>query len=156
MNQEKKYEKLFWSIALPGFGQLLNKKYVKGILFILLEILINVEGNLNEVIIYSFQRKIDSAIDSADYGWIMFYPCVYLFAMWDAFKDAGGGQSPFAFLPFVFAAFISTIGVIYSAKLPIFGVLWGPVFLPILFIVIGLIVGNVIKYFLLRRLSAKR
>ncbi len=35
-------EKLFWSIALPGFGQLLNGKYLKGGLFIFLEFLINI------------------------------------------------------------------------------------------------------------------
>lgn len=27
-------EKLLWSIALPGLGQLLNKKYAKGIMVI--------------------------------------------------------------------------------------------------------------------------
>ena len=31
-------EKLLWSIALPGFGQMLNGKYVKGILLIILEL----------------------------------------------------------------------------------------------------------------------
>ena len=33
-------EKLLWSIALPGLGQLLNKKYAKGIMVIFLELLI--------------------------------------------------------------------------------------------------------------------
>ena len=28
------FEKLMWSIALPGFGQYLNKKYFKGTSFI--------------------------------------------------------------------------------------------------------------------------
>jgi hypothetical protein len=64
----------------------------------------------------------------------MFYPCIYLFAMWDAYRDAGGGKSPFSFLPFVFSAYIGTIGVIYSNSLKFMDVLLGPVFLSILFL----------------------
>ena len=51
------YEKLLWSIALPGFGQLLNGKYVKGIIFILLEFVVNVQANFNEVITIKFSRR---------------------------------------------------------------------------------------------------
>jgi hypothetical protein len=79
-------EKLLWSIALPGFGQILNGKLIKGILIIFLEILINVQANFNEVIILSFHGEIVSAIEQTNYRWLMFYPCLYFFAMWDAFK----------------------------------------------------------------------
>jgi TM2 domain-containing membrane protein YozV len=61
------YEKLLWSIALPGFGQLLNGKYIKGILFIFLEIIINVRGNFNEIIMLSFQGEIENAVVQANY-----------------------------------------------------------------------------------------
>ena len=44
-------EKLLWSIALPGLGQLLNGKYIKGIVLIFLELLVYVQGNLNEIIL---------------------------------------------------------------------------------------------------------
>ena len=89
------YEKLLWSIALPGFGQLLNGKYIKGILFIFLEFLVNVQANFNEIIILSFQGDIEKAIVQADYQWLMFYPCLYFFAIWDAFKDGGGRKRTF-------------------------------------------------------------
>jgi hypothetical protein len=138
-------DKLFWSIALPGFGQLLNGKYIKGIVLIALEFLINVQANFNEVIILSFQGNIQAAIQKADYGWLMFYPCLYFFAMWDAYRDTGGGQSPFSFLPFVFSAYFVTIGLIFSDKLWLFGVLWGPVWLPILFLLPGIALGLLIK-----------
>ncbi|WP_100407487.1 hypothetical protein [Bacillus solitudinis] len=142
---ENKTEKLLWSIALPGFAQLLNGKLVKGIVFIFLEFLINVQANLNLNIVHSFQGNMQSAIDLTNYQWLMFYPCLYLFAIWDAYRDEGGGSEPYSFLPFVFAAFLSTIGVIYSSTLRIFGVLWGPTFLPILFLLIGLVIGWIIK-----------
>jgi len=77
-------EALLWSIALPGFGQFLNGKLIKGIVFVFLEFLINVQANLNEVTISSFHGEIEKAIEQANYQWLMFYPCLYFFAMWDA------------------------------------------------------------------------
>jgi hypothetical protein len=74
-------EKLLWSIALPRFGQLLNGKYIKGILFIFLEIIINVQGNFIEIIMLSFQGEIEKGIVQANYQWLMFYPCLYFYAM---------------------------------------------------------------------------
>ncbi|RTQ94900.1 hypothetical protein [Lysinibacillus telephonicus] len=138
-------ETLLWSIALPGFGQLLNQKYIKGITLILLELLINIQANLNIAILLSFQGDIFSSIKETNYQWLMFYPCLYFFSMWDAFKDAGGGKSPFSFLPFVFAAYLVTIGIIYSAKITIFGVLFGPVFLPMVLVLPGVFIGLIVK-----------
>ena len=57
-NNKNKVEKLLWSIALPGFGQILNGKYLKGVLLIALEILVNVQANFNLAIIYSFHGEI--------------------------------------------------------------------------------------------------
>lgn len=51
-------EVLLWSIALPGFGQLLNRKYIKGILLIVLEVMINVMARLNVAIVHSFHGDI--------------------------------------------------------------------------------------------------
>ncbi|VEF46148.1 Uncharacterised protein [Bacillus freudenreichii] len=144
------YEKLLWSIALPGFGQLLNGKFLKGTLIIFLEFVINVQANFNKVIILSFNGQIEEAIHQADYGWLMFYPCVYFFSIWDAFKDAGGDKKPYSFLPFVFSAYFVTVGVIYSSSLKIFGVLFGPIFLPMLFLIPGISFGLLFKIVLTR------
>ncbi|WP_010098452.1 hypothetical protein [Ornithinibacillus scapharcae] len=142
-------EKLMWSVALPGFGQLLNRKYFKGIILITLELLINVLGNLNNAILLSFHGNIADAIAIANYNWLLFYPCVYSFAMWDAMKDAGGGEYPYSFLPFVLSAFSATVGLVYSSKLTILGVLLGPVWLPILFFFPGMAVGLLVKKILM-------
>ncbi|MCJ8009961.1 hypothetical protein ACFFF5_20150 [Lederbergia wuyishanensis] len=138
-------EKLFWSIALPGFGQLLNGRYVKGIVLILLEFLVNVQSNFNTVIMSSFHGDIETAISQANFQWLMFYPCLYFFAMWDAYKDAGGGKEKYSFLPFAFSAYFVTVGTIFSTKLRLFGVLLGPIWLPILSVIPGLVVGFLIK-----------
>lgn len=143
-----KQELIFWSIALPGFAQLLNGKYVKGILFLALEFLINVNANLNKVILLSFQGDINQAIEQTNYQWLMFYPCLYMFAMWDGYRDVGGVKTPYSFLPFVFTAYFVTVGVVYSTKLKLFGMLLGPVWLPILFLPLGFGIGLIISIIL--------
>lgn len=142
---DRKVEILLWSIALPGFGQILNGKFLKGLLLIGLEFIINVESNLNEVIISSLNGEIETSIIQTDYQWLMFYPCVYMFGMWDSFKDAGGGNTPYCVVPFVFGAYFGTIGVIYSR------VLLGAVWLGIVGVIVGVGVGILIRAVLIRR-----
>lgn len=146
-----KIEAILWSIALPGFSQLLNGKLFKGFLFIALEFLVNVQANFNEIIRLSFQGEIERAIDLADYQWLMFYPCLYFFAMWDAYKDAGGGKDKYSFLPFVISAYFVTVGCMYSSHFRLFGVLFGPVWLPMLCVIPGLIIGNLLRIGLKKR-----
>lgn len=146
MQRSDLVERLLWSIALPGFGQLLNRRFLKGLLLIVLEFLINVRAKLNLVIVFSFQGDMAKAVEATDYQWLMFYPCLYLFAIWDAYKDAGGGEGvKFATVPFVFSAYIGTIGVIYSSTFRIGGELLGPVFLPIVALIAGALVGAAVR-----------
>lgn len=158
MNSHKtnQSEVLLWSMALPGFGQFLNKKYVKGIVLIALEFIVNVKGKINEVIMYSFLGEIEQAIRVADYLWLMFYPCLYLFAIWDAYRDAGGAKRPYSYLPYVFSAYIGTIGVIYSPRFTVYGYYIGPVFLPIFGMVGGFIFGYVLRKMILSFRKSKK
>jgi len=138
-------EILMWSIALPGFGQYLNGKYFKGTILLILEFVINVQANFNQVIFLSFHGEISDAIKYTDYQWLMFYPCLYFLSLWDAAKDAGGAKDSYSFIPYILTAFLATVGLIFSSKLKIFGVLFGPVWLPILFVFPGAIIGGIIK-----------
>jgi hypothetical protein len=145
-----KLEVVLWSIAFPGFGQLLNRQLIKGILFILLELLINTNSHFNQGIMLSFSGEIDAAIKTVEFGWLMFYPCIYMFAMYDAYKNADGPAPPLSFLPFVFGAYFVTVGLMYSPKLKLFGVLFGPIWLPMLSLIPGLLTGFLIRYIILR------
>jgi hypothetical protein len=145
-----KLEVVLWSIAFPGFGQLLNRQLIKGILFILLELLINTSSHFNQGIMLSFLGEIDAAIKTVEFGWLMFYPCIYMFAMYDAYKNADGPAPPLSFLPFVFGAYFVTVGLMYSPKLKLFGVLFGPIWLPMLSLIPGLLTGFLIRYIILR------
>ncbi|MFG6118623.1 hypothetical protein [Thalassobacillus sp. B23F22_16] len=148
-------EVLLWSIAFPGFGQLLNRQLIKGIFFIVLEVFVNLYSKFNTAIIYSFLGEIDKAIEVTNFQWLMFYPCLYMFTIWDAYKDAHAAEPPkLAFLPFVFSAYFVTVGLIYSTKVKLFGVLFGPVWLPILFVIPGLVIGFLLRSLLLRVLTA--
>ena len=142
---KSKVESIFWSIAMPGLPQLLNGRLLKGILFIGLAITINIQSHLNAILLLSFQGMVDEAIEQTNYQWLMFYPCLYFFSMWDAYKDANEENSPLTFLPFVVSAYFITVGVMYSSTFTVKGVLLGPLWLPVLCSPIGLLVGLVIK-----------
>lgn len=153
MEEAKKkynYEALLWSVALPGFGQILNKKFFKGIVLIIFEVSINVMSRFNLAIVASFNWQIEQAIQITDYQWLMFYPCLYMFSLWDAFRDSNEHRSPYLYLPFAFGAYFVTVGLIYSARLHIFGILLGPVFLPMLFLLPGLATGFLIRKIITR------
>src|ERR1700730_7147616 len=117
MKNMSRLEAILWNIALPGFSQLLMGQYLKGILFVLLEFVINVNSHFNMAIMYSFLGEIEKSFSAANYEWLMFYPCVYMFALWDAYRFVMPKDEKFSFLPFVFGAYFITIGLMYSPKL---------------------------------------
>ncbi|MEW9673114.1 hypothetical protein [Ammoniphilus sp. 3BR4] len=70
---------------------------------------------------------------------------IYSLSIWDAYRDAGGGASPYSFLPFVFSAYMGTIGVIFSPTFQMLGFLLSSVFLSILFMLLGVGLGFILK-----------
>ena len=145
-----KLEAILWSIALPGFPQLLVGLWFKGTLFVLLEIVFNVQSNFNQAIMYSFLGETERAARTINYQWLMFYPCLYMFAMWDAYKISMEKEEQYAYLPFVFSAYFVTVGLIYSPKVYVFGQFIGPIFLPMLFVIPGVGIGLVLKRIFIR------
>ncbi|UII57144.1 hypothetical protein LS684_06800 [Cytobacillus spongiae] len=149
MQKLGKLEVMLWNIALPGFSQLLMRQYVKGILFIFLEITINMFARFNLAILYSFQGEIEQALNTINFQWILFYPCLYMYALWDGYRSVMSEDEKYSYLPFVFSAYSVTVGVFYSAKLKLYGVLIGPVFLPMLFLIPGIVIGLLLKYLMI-------
>ncbi|MGG1367809.1 hypothetical protein ABE322_18610 [Priestia megaterium] len=153
MRKTTKLEAVLWSVALPGFGQLLNGQLIKGLTFIFLEFLINTKSSFNHAILYSFLGQINKAIEVVNYQWLMFYPCVYMFAMYDAYKYSTKNTPYLSFLPFVGGAYTVTVGLMYASKLHFGEVLLGPIWLPIIFLVPGLILGFIVRYLLMKCLK---
>lgn len=146
-------EAALWSVAIPGFGQLINKKYLKAFSLIALELLINMQSGLNTIIIYSFQGQTRETIYSTNYQWLMFYPCIYFFAIWDAYRDAGGNEIPLLYVPFILSAYTGTIGVIFSNTFTIKNIFLGPIWLMLCSSLIGFGLGFIIRWAVLRYLK---
>ncbi|SEQ75173.1 hypothetical protein [Piscibacillus halophilus] len=108
-----KFEVLLWSIFLPGLGQILNQKLVKGFVLVILVIIVNYKSKLNLVIFSSFNGELSKAILMTDYQWLLFCPCLYMFAIWDAYKEAEGEVSVLGYIPFVMTAYFAVVGLIF-------------------------------------------
>lgn len=146
MKKMSRLEAVLWNIAFPGFSQLLTGHYLKGVLLVALEFLMNVNSHFNQAIMYSFLGEIEKAEAVLNYEWLMFYPCVYLFSLWDGYRMAMPKEEKYSFLPFVFSAYFVTVGLMVSPKVTIFQIHPGPVFLPMMFLIPGLLIGFLIKY----------
>jgi hypothetical protein len=148
MKKLSKLEAVLWSIAFPGFSQLLSGQYIKGLLFVILEFIMNVNSHFNSAIMYSFLGEIDKAEKVINYQWLLFYPCVYMFSMWDGYRTAMPATEKYSYLPFTFSAYMVTVGLMISPKVTIFNVHPGPVFLPMLFVIPGLLIGFILIWIL--------
>jgi hypothetical protein len=114
-----------------------------------LELTINVHSLFNQAIMFSILGKIKEAGGVVDYQWLMFYPCVYMFAMYDAYKCAEGKNPRLSFVPFAFGAYFVTIGLMYSPN-KIFGISFGPIWLPMMSLLPGLGIGFIIRYIIIK------
>jgi hypothetical protein len=150
MKKVEPLEAILWSIALPGFSQLLSGSIIKGLFFVSLEFIINVNSHFNKGIMLSFLGKTAEAANVIDYQWLMFYPCLYMFAMWDAFKMAQDKEKRYQYIPFAFGAYFVTIGLMYSPLVYVNGIFIGPVFLPMIFLIPGLGIGFIIQYLIIK------
>ncbi|TYR81724.1 hypothetical protein FZC66_07780 [Priestia megaterium] len=149
-------EALLWNIALPGFGQLLNQQYIKAVLLILLEFIVNMGAHFNEAIRLSFLGQTEQALTVVNMQWLMFYPCLYFFALWDGFKEAQAEAPLYSFIPFACCAYFVTVGIMYSPVLSIRGIFLGPIWLPMLSVIPGLIIGMLIQHYLVKRIHSAK
>lgn len=143
----------FWSIAIPGLGQLYNKQYLKGSIFLFLELVINNYANLNWAIYYSWLFDINSAQKILNYHWALFYPCLYVYSIYDAYYDCCAQNkkpmSKWMAIPYILTYVFGTISVIVgSGILPLGGIeKLGPIFLPVLVLIIFLGIGSSAVYY---------
>lgn len=77
-----------WSSLLPGFGHMYNMKAVKGLIILGWFLAIVYFSHVNAGIIATFTGKYLKARAIVNYQWLMFFPSIYLFSMWDAHNDA--------------------------------------------------------------------
>ena len=59
----------------------------QGYFFIILEVFINNYSNLNLAVYYSWLLDIEMAQKVINYHWLLFYPCIYVYSIFDAYYD---------------------------------------------------------------------
>ena len=59
-----------------------------GLTLLVLEFVINARSNLNLAIYHSFRGSFPQVYQVSNVQWLLFYPCVYAFAAWQAFNKA--------------------------------------------------------------------
>ncbi len=68
-----------------------------------------------------------------------------MFAIWDAYKEAEGEVSVLGYIPFVMTAYFAVVGLIFSSTLEVFGRILGPLYMTILFAIIGILMGLMVR-----------
>ncbi|SET18261.1 hypothetical protein SAMN05216389_106204 [Oceanobacillus limi] len=108
-----------FSLLMPGFGQIYNNQFVKGIIFVFIEHFDNILGKINQAIHLDFNGEHQAALDITVYDFMLFYPGFYVYAVWDAWYYAKkGANKATTAIPFIIAGFLGEMGAIFAPKLP--------------------------------------
>jgi hypothetical protein len=109
-----------FSILMPGLGQVYNRQFVKGIIFLIIEHFDNTLGNINEAIHLDFNGFHQEAINGTNFKYMLFYPGFFIYCVWDAwfFAKLGADKIKTA-IPFLTGGFLGTLTSIYSSYIPI-------------------------------------
>ncbi|MCI1858673.1 MAG: hypothetical protein LKI94_11390 [Sporolactobacillus sp.] len=77
----------WWSAALPGFGHMLLNMHLKGNIFFLTEMVINLQSRLNLAIVYTLTGQFKEAGELLDTRLILIYIPFYIFCIWDSYRS---------------------------------------------------------------------
>ena len=128
-----------FSMLMPGFGQIYNQQYIKGIFFVILEHYDNVSANINKAIQLDFNGFRQQALETVIYDGLLFYPGFYIYAVWDAwFYAKEGANKTKTAIPFIIGGFLGEFSSIYSSKIPI------PSLTSVLLMIIPMIIGLIV------------
>jgi len=76
----------FWSAMFVGLGHMLLSKYLRGFLLFGFEIAVNVVGNINLAIFYSFTGQFEMAKGILNTKLVLLYIPAYFFGIWDSYR----------------------------------------------------------------------
>ncbi|KJS65636.1 MAG: hypothetical protein JL50_15590 [Peptococcaceae bacterium BICA1-7] len=77
-----------WSSLLPGFGHIYNMKAVKSLIILGWALAIIHFSHVNDGVILTFTGEFSKAREIVNYQWLIFFPSIYLFSIWDSYNDA--------------------------------------------------------------------
>ena len=79
---------VFFSFSFPGFGYLLQQRFLKGFILIGWEFFINSKAHINLGILYSLLGRFQETKEVLDERWLMLYCGIYMFTIWDSYRCA--------------------------------------------------------------------
>ena len=77
-----------WSALLPGFGHIYNSRALKSVVILTWAMAIIHFSHVNDVIIATFTGAYQKESNPVNYQWLMFFPSIYIFSIWDSYSDA--------------------------------------------------------------------
>lgn len=86
LHKKSPWMPMWWSAALPGLGHICQGAYLRGLLLMSWEILINLKASLNLAILYTFTGNFALATQVLDIGWALFYGVIYCFSIYDSYR----------------------------------------------------------------------
>jgi hypothetical protein len=108
-----------FSILMPGFGQVYNRQFVKGIIFLIIEHFDNSLGHINEAIHLDFNGFHQDAISATEFEYMLFYPGFYVYCVWDAWFFAKPGADKInTAIPFLIGGFLGSLASIFASHIP--------------------------------------
>jgi hypothetical protein len=76
----------FFSFSYPGFGHLLQDRYLSAFILIVWELFINTYAKVNLGIFYSMIGDFDKAKDVLEERWLILYVGIYMLGIWDSYR----------------------------------------------------------------------
>jgi TM2 domain-containing membrane protein YozV len=109
----------FFSILMPGIGQIYNRQILKGVIFVIFEHFDNIGAKINSAIVLDFNGQHQQALKVINNDYLLFYPGFYVYAVWDAWYFAKNGANKVTTaIPYIIAGFLGDFGVFFAEKIP--------------------------------------
>lgn len=77
----------FWSLLLGGAGHFYNMQLIKGVILMGWHFVISQQSGLSEAIVHTLLGQWDLAKQCVDYQWLLFWPSIHMFNVWNAYVD---------------------------------------------------------------------
>ncbi|MFD2444275.1 hypothetical protein ACFSO7_09880 [Bacillus sp. CGMCC 1.16607] len=81
------YVVAFFSFSYPGFGHLMQHRFLPAFVLIIWELFINNMANVNLGIFYSLIGEFDTAKEVLKERWLILYVGIYMLGIWDSYRS---------------------------------------------------------------------
>lgn len=78
---------VFWSAIISGAGHFLNMQLIKGFVLMGWYLVISIKSGMSEAVFYTFVGQFEMARQVVDYQWLLFWPSIHMFNIYEAYSD---------------------------------------------------------------------